>query len=398
MTLPKGPYAKDIISKISMQKPEGYDDSGHLCLWLPDTSFRGNISPEYMDMLRNYVDINKETVSEFRKALKCPSLGLEMSWAIDDSEKSVVMLTSMIRHEFWYAMKLEWMLRDGPLDVAGAEQLLSSLVRIRTWTEEIPSSYLSVMVVDSFYYSFFQYMLPEFSPKFLAAQSEYISKREAASMYEYRQDIFYDIAFSGRIISEHFISCLAPMFESYGFYLNMPRLEVAGEDFYKVERRLRDFDAQYKKRGLLTTFCLLHDDSHAVRAFELHSANVASFRTLRAAVAVELFRRKHGRLPEKLEELVPEFLQSVPVDPFDGKELRYRKGDIAVRVYDIVKGEKGKFASIPSDVAKNGFRVYSIGRDLDDDNGRYWTYERDRKSKKCMDDDAGDISATVLLK
>ncbi len=41
-------------------------------------------------------------------------------------------------------------------------------------------------------------------------------------------------------------------------------------------------------------------------------------------VAVELYRRKTGRRPVSLDALVPEFLPSVPVDPFDhGAPLKY---------------------------------------------------------------------------
>ena len=41
-------------------------------------------------------------------------------------------------------------------------------------------------------------------------------------------------------------------------------------------------------------------------------------------VAAELYRRKTGRRPESLDALVPEFLPSVPTDPFDhGAALKY---------------------------------------------------------------------------
>ena len=44
----------------------------------------------------------------------------------------------------------------------------------------------------------------------------------------------------------------------------------------------------------------------------------------KVAVAAELYRRKTGRRPESLDALVPEFLPSVPVDPFDhGAPLKY---------------------------------------------------------------------------
>ena len=44
----------------------------------------------------------------------------------------------------------------------------------------------------------------------------------------------------------------------------------------------------------------------------------------KVVVAAELYRRKTGRRPESLDALVPEFLPSVPTDPFDhGTVLKY---------------------------------------------------------------------------
>ena len=62
-------------------------------------------------------------------------------------------------------------------------------------------------------------------------------------------------------------------------------------------------------------------------------------------IAVARFRKRHGRLPDTLDELVPEFLAEVPIDPFDGKPLRYLITD--------------------DDAAL----IYSIGRNRVDDNG-----------------------------
>lgn len=64
-----------------------------------------------------------------------------------------------------------------------------------------------------------------------------------------------------------------------------------------------------------------------------------------AAIALELYRRKHGTWPETLDSLVPGFLPSVPPDRFDGEPLRYR----------LVNGRP---------------LLYSVGADYDDDEGR----------------------------
>lgn len=45
----------------------------------------------------------------------------------------------------------------------------------------------------------------------------------------------------------------------------------------------------------------------------------------KCSIACERYRRKHGELPESLNVLVPEFLETVPNDPFDGKPIRYNK-------------------------------------------------------------------------
>ena len=53
------------------------------------------------------------------------------------------------------------------------------------------------------------------------------------------------------------------------------------------------------------------------------------------AIALQRYWRKHGKLPEKLDELVPEFLPQVPIDPFDGQPVRYLVDDEGCRVYSI---------------------------------------------------------------
>ena len=55
-----------------------------------------------------------------------------------------------------------------------------------------------------------------------------------------------------------------------------------------------------------------------MKSFE--AVNVEATCTLLALRACQL---KQGRLPTKLDELIPEFLPSLPVDDFDGQSLRY---------------------------------------------------------------------------
>ena len=73
-----------------------------------------------------------------------------------------------------------------------------------------------------------------------------------------------------------------------------------------------------------------------------HMARVESARTALAALR---YRARHARLPARLQDLVPGFIEAVPPDPFTGKPLRYRK-------------------------TREGFVVYAVGEDGRDDGGQ----------------------------
>jgi hypothetical protein len=75
------------------------------------------------------------------------------------------------------------------------------------------------------------------------------------------------------------------------------------------------------------------------------ATSVAQLRTAQAAIAIERFRLARGKLPDQLDDLVPQFLPAVPQDPFDGEPLRYRR-------------------------LETGYVVYSVGSDGQDNGGR----------------------------
>ncbi len=90
-----------------------------------------------------------------------------------------------------------------------------------------------------------------------------------------------------------------------------------------------------------------------IKVFAAGWRSQAQFRCAAVALAVERYRRKHGRWPEALSDLAPAFLKAVPTDPFDGQPLRYRKD-------------------------KEGVVVYSVGQDRKDDGGAFDTLNSDR--------------------
>ena len=66
---------------------------------------------------------------------------------------------------------------------------------------------------------------------------------------------------------------------------------------------------------------------------------------IRIAVALERYRKAHGKFPAKLAALSPRFLKEVPRDLFTEKPFRYK----------------------PS---KTGYLLYSVGENTKDDHGR----------------------------
>ncbi len=72
--------------------------------------------------------------------------------------------------------------------------------------------------------------------------------------------------------------------------------------------------------------------------------NTALLRCAAVAVAIERYRQATNVVPENLEALVPGFLDTVPLDPFDGKALKYLRDE-------------------------SGYVVYSFGPNLTDDRG-----------------------------
>lgn len=94
------------------------------------------------------------------------------------------------------------------------------------------------------------------------------------------------------------------------------------------------------------------------RSFDSHLRSCTEARLVRTALAVERYRLAKGALPESLEVLVPEFLESVPRDLFGEGPVKYRKTD-------------------------TGYMIYSVGEDREDDGGLEFTREtNEQKAEK----------------
>jgi hypothetical protein len=83
-----------------------------------------------------------------------------------------------------------------------------------------------------------------------------------------------------------------------------------------------------------------------IRSIEAHAEGDARLAAAHTAVALERYRLANNSLPDDLAELVPACIKKIPIDPFDGKPLRYKKLS-----------------------PQSGYIIYSIGRNEHDDLG-----------------------------
>ncbi len=71
------------------------------------------------------------------------------------------------------------------------------------------------------------------------------------------------------------------------------------------------------------------------RVGEAERRRHALVRCMAVALAAERHRRQRGDWPESLAKLTPDFLKEVPLDPFDGRPLRYRQVEDGTVVYSV---------------------------------------------------------------
>ncbi|RIK62309.1 MAG: hypothetical protein DCC65_17685 [Planctomycetota bacterium] len=83
-------------------------------------------------------------------------------------------------------------------------------------------------------------------------------------------------------------------------------------------------------------------------------------RTIQAAIAAERYRLAHGQWPGSLDVLVPDYIDAVPIDPFDDRPIRY--------------------AIVPE-----GIKTWVIGDDLSDEGGNIKHLEESKTEDPVTD-------------
>jgi hypothetical protein len=87
----------------------------------------------------------------------------------------------------------------------------------------------------------------------------------------------------------------------------------------------------------------------------------------RTGLACRLYKNRTGQYPENLEALVPGILKDVPVDPFTGKPLIYRREGEGFIVYSLGSNER-------DDGGRSTYNITQLVMKEDDD----WAWREDR--------------------
>lgn len=93
----------------------------------------------------------------------------------------------------------------------------------------------------------------------------------------------------------------------------------------------------------------------------------ATFLAARTGLACRLFKSRTGQYPESLEALIPGVLKEVPIDPFTGKPLVYRRDGEGFIVYSLGSNQK-------DDGGRSTYMITQLVMDKNDD----WAWKEDR--------------------
>ena len=81
-----------------------------------------------------------------------------------------------------------------------------------------------------------------------------------------------------------------------------------------------------------------HPYRHFTRAWSTSMKNLTLGQMATAAIALKRYEARHGKAPETLDALVPEFLSQVPHDFMDGQPLRYKlRSDGSYCLYSVAE-------------------------------------------------------------
>ena len=124
--------------------------------------------------------------------------------------------------------------------------------------------------------------------------------------------------------------------EDHALFLSLMkrRIQEVQQPLHKQTASEKQFEQVVRalpERAFITRL-MLSDQSTAGERFRRKHAYL---RCTIVALAAERFRRDKEVWPDNIDQLCPQFLSSAPLDPYDGKSLRYRRVEDGVVIYSV---------------------------------------------------------------
>ena len=121
-------------------------------------------------------------------------------------------------------------------------------------------------------------------------------------------------------------------------------IPLCAKPYWDAGKKVKEVVEEVKSLPPRRAFLAKNVISTVPRAYSQEAKLDAHLGAAEIAVANRIHRKKHGKYVNSLEQLSPEILPVLPLDPFTGKDYIYKKKD-------------------------KGFIVYSLGKNLRDDGG-----------------------------
>ena len=114
----------------------------------------------------------------------------------------------------------------------------------------------------------------------------------------------------------------------------LTRLVEAADDPQALMEAANGIDVEVPKLPI-TQFIVRTLMPSLSRAVTLHLRLTSELQCARLGLAAERFRMTTGRLPISLDELVPDYVDEIPADPFDSAAMRFAQTDQGIVIYSI---------------------------------------------------------------
>ena len=121
------------------------------------------------------------------------------------------------------------------------------------------------------------------------------------------------------------------------FVRDLQQIETNREPLEQIQRRTyirRAHHSNWESRAGQVINELAEDTSQEDYLRGLYKLSQVDLRRVIVVAAVRAFTLEHGKLPDRLQDLVPEYLDEIPIDPFstDSKPIQYEVTEVGYRL------------------------------------------------------------------